>query len=541
MYEESVRLTKEMVGIPSVNGTAGEKDIATYIEHYLRGIPYFQAHPDFVFTRTLHNDVLGRKNVFALLKGEKPNEGKTILFHGHTDTVDTKDFGALEPYAFDCQALEEQLRAMALTPEVAEDLASGAYLFGRGACDMKSGNAVYLAVLHDLSKHPETLAGNVLFMFNPVEENLHTGMMEALPVLEALQKEQGLQYLFAVNNDYTCPLFPGDHTRFVYAGAAGKLLPCFYIQGKETHVGQCFEGFDATMVAAELIREMNLNTRFCDGYQGEYTLPPQVLYAREQKAFYDVQTPQSAFVYFNYYVHTASVEDILQQLKTLARGALERVQETINQRYQAYCKLCGMTYTKLSYPLQVLTYEELVWLAKQQEGQADQILEALSHTLLAKGTDKREIGMHLTRKLCQLANIKTPLIVLFFAAPYCPQNTLKQTVPKEKQLWDQLSHMVKAFEKETGEAYRMLHFYPSLSDSSYLKLDDDHLETLLNNFPQYQTVYPVPFRQIKRMNIPALTFGVYGKDAHKWTERVYRPYTFGVLPKLILKTIETFL
>lgn len=30
--------------------------------------------------------------------------------------------------------------------------------------------------------------------------------------------------------------------------------------------------------------------------------------------------------------------------------------------------------------------------------------------------------------------------------------------------------------------------------------------------------------------------GVYGKDGHKWTERVYKPYSFGVLPKLIQET-----
>jgi len=32
--------------------------------------------------------------------------------------------------------------------------------------------------------------------------------------------------------------------------------------------------------------------------------------------------------------------------------------------------------------------------------------------------------------------------------------------------------------------------------------------------------------------------GVYGKDGHKWTERVYKPYSFGVLPKLIQKATK---
>ncbi|WP_155241950.1 hypothetical protein [Clostridium pasteurianum] len=46
---------------------------------------------------------------------------------------------------------------------------------------------------------------------------------------------------------------------------------------------------------------------------------------------------------------------------------------------------------------------------------------------------------------------------------------------------------------------------------------------------------------IKNLNIPAINYGCYGKDAHKWTERVYKPYSFDILPKLILSTVDKFL
>ena len=42
LFSESYQITKEMVAIPSVNGTSGEKDIGLYIESYLRDIPYFK-------------------------------------------------------------------------------------------------------------------------------------------------------------------------------------------------------------------------------------------------------------------------------------------------------------------------------------------------------------------------------------------------------------------------------------------------------------------------------------------------------------------
>ena len=77
----------------------------------------------------------------------------------------------------------------------------------------------------------------------------------------------------------------------------------------------------------------------------------------------------------------------------------------------------------------------------------------------------------------------------------------------------------------------------------YLKIDDDaaSVDLLIRNFPDMNALYPLPVDKIQELNIPALNYGCYGKDAHKWTERLYKPYTFGVLPKLILKTIDNFL
>ena len=48
-------------------------------------------------------------------------------------------------------------------------------------------------------------------------------------------------------------------------------------------------------------------------------------------------------------------------------------------------------------------------------------------------------------------------------------------------------------------------------------------------------------QNIRKLAIPAVNFGGFGKDAHKWTERVNVPYTFELLPKLIQKTIDHYL
>ena len=106
-----------------------------------------------------------------------------------------------------------------------------------------------------------------------------------------------------------------------------------------------------------------------------------------------------------------------------------------------------------------------------------------------------------------------------------------------------IGNIVAAVGKETGETFTMLHFFPSLSDSSYLKIDDSNesVASLIHNFPLYDHLFPVPTDVIRQLSIPGITYGCYGKDAHRRTERVYMPYSFDVLPKLIMQTIYTYL
>lgn len=542
MKDEILRLTKQLVGIPSVNTTEGEKEIGIYMEQYFREIPYFQKHPDQVIIQELKEDPLNRRNVYALLIGEKERKSDTLLFHGHMDTVGVDDYTVCKDDAFDCDRLMKHLEKIDLPEEVKKDLASGDYLFGRGACDMKSGDAVFMVLMKHLAEHPEQLAGNILLSFNPVEENLHTGIIEGCTMLLDLKERYDLTYTLAINNDYTCQMYPTDPNHYIYTGVGGKLLQCFYIQGKETHVGQCFEGFDASMVAAKLVSNINLNPAFSDGYQGEYSLPPVALKMKDLKTWYNVQTAQEALVYFNYFVHNAEMDEIIGGLLQAGEQALSETMHDMQNKYHKYCELSGKQKQELDIEHEVMTYQELTSKAASKIGEKKlaEILEKIVSEEEAKKTDKREIPIALIRKMLTLLELYQPVIVLYFAAPYCPHNTLKD---EDQLVIDRLSLIAKEVEQEEKISYKICHFFPSLSDSSYLRIDDskESLELLKSNFPQMKQLYPLPLNQIRKLNIPAVNYGVYGKDAHKWTERVNIPYSFEVLPSLLLKTVNELL
>ena len=116
---------------------------------------------------------------------------------------------------------------------------------------------VNMVLMRYFTEHLDQFDGNLIFMTNPVEENQHTGIIESLNVLEELKAKYGLTYKMAMNTDFISPAFPGDTAHYFHAGAVGKILPCFYIIGKPTHSGQGFEGFSASMVAAEITRNID--------------------------------------------------------------------------------------------------------------------------------------------------------------------------------------------------------------------------------------------------------------------------------------------
>lgn len=546
MYEKIVSLTKKLVSIDSRNATSGEQAIGKYLYEYISRIPYFQKHPEQVMAVPLKDDPLGRMNVIAILIGEKDENKDTIILHGHTDTVDVSDYGKLAPYAFDCDKLQEELMKIkeTLPEEVRADLESGNYMFGRGTSDMKGGDAVHITVVEQYAEHPEELSGNILLSLNPVEEGLHTGIIEALDTFAELRNKYSLNYLFAINTDFICSAYPGDETRYIYTGSVGKLLPCFYVRGKETHVGQAFEGFDPNSVMAEIVSALNLNCDYCDGYEGEYPAPPLMLKMKDLKPAYSVQTPIASFGYFNYMVHNKNVSEIITELKSIAERALAAVLQKMNDRYRDYCELTGFTYQPIEHKMQVLEYKDLYVMAKEQyEGDLDAYVGMLTKESIGNGDDNRESALKIVEELTDIAGIKIPTVVVFFATPHCPHNTLKNEDPQERALAEKIQKILDQNAAKSGENYKLMHFFPSLTDSSYLKIDDDEasIEALEANFPKQDLLYPVPYKKIYNLNIPGINYGEFGRDAHKWTERVNMDFSFRKLPELIMDTIEYFI
>lgn len=233
---------------------------------------------------------------------------------------------------------------------------------------MKSGVASHLYLLNYYSEHPEELNGNLVFLAECDEEDSSHGILSALKTLKRWKKEHGFAYTAAINADFVAPRYEGDHNRYIYKGTVGKLLPSFYITGAETHVGSAFEGLDPNFIAAELTKQINYNPDLCNEAYGETTVPPVSLKQTDLKPSYTVQTALSAYVYYNFFIHSWSPKDVLEKLKEQAIVAFHNALTAFEDRYKRYCTLSGEPYVQPPWKPRVLTYEEMDQLLVKENG-----------------------------------------------------------------------------------------------------------------------------------------------------------------------------
>lgn len=530
MPQQIEKIAQELVKIPSINNSLhGEADASEKIKEILLSFPYFEQNSDLVWTTDLPADPYQRKNVFAFL----PKQGikQTVLLHAHMDTVGVEDFGKIKSMAFDPDKLLDFFKEYEEDSEVKEEALSGDWAFGRGMLDMKSGMAVHLMNLLFYTEHLEELPFNLLFMGNPVEENDHTGMIESLPELIKF-KQQGYEFIAAINTDFVSPLHEADTTRYLYTGAAGKMLSCFYIKGREAHVGNTLQGIDPTLLSSAINLAINTNPALCEEIDDEEILPSSALYQRDQKDFYNVQTAKTAHLYFNTFLYEKSAKDVLDTLLDATKQAVDQVISMLDERLTAHRKNIHVPQGSIEHSVKIYLFEEYVAFCREKIDP-----DAILQTLLTKTEklDKRELGFAFIDALEQATGDDSPKVILFLAPPFCPHNEIEQNT----RLDVAVTSAAEKIAERTGEVFKKRRFFPFLSDSSYLAMNETNQEikAIEENFPGMADIYPLPVQTIQQLSIPAVNLGVFGKGAHTWKERIYKPYSYEVLPVLIREVL----
>ncbi|QEV93299.1 M20/M25/M40 family metallo-hydrolase [Bacillus velezensis] len=534
--EEKIEaITKSLVALNSINGTLGEGKKADYIKDMIKSFPYFQENPSHVWEQAIPEDPYGRKNIFAFIEGNGESLN-TVIYHAHLDTVGIEDFGPLKDIAFDSDRLAEYFSNYEFDRDVQRDARSGEWMFGRGSVDMQSGIAVHLANLLHFSERRDQLPGHILFMANPDEESQHSGILTSISELKRMKQEKQLRYLAAINNDFITPLYEGDTTRYIYTGAAGKLLPCFAIYGREVHVGDTLSGIDPNLIASEITRRIHNNIHMAENIEGELVLPPTCLYQRDNKEAYNVQTAVSSYVYFNYFIYEKTAKEVMDQLTAVTDEACKETERKLSDYYDEYCERTSLPKKEMSWNVQVYSLEDYLKRLRSRGIDPAQCIEQAFKTY-----EHLELRMRCFKAVEELQKLdpeQGAKVIIFYAPPYLPHNYLKEESSRDRLLQHVIQEAVDKTAASTGETFVFKKFFPYLADGSFLSLHetDEEVSAFTDNFPGWDVIGTIPFKEIRELNIPSVNIGVYGKAGHKWTERVYKPYTFHVLPELIQQT-----
>lgn len=540
-YDDVFRLTKRLVQQPSVVGTIDERNMAHLLYDLLSEFPYFQENPKYLQKMKTKHDDRERYNILALVKGTAPTEEAVILL-GHMDTVDVEDYGKWKRFAFSPDELKEEWLKHSIPEHIKEEIRSGNWLNGRGVLDMKSGVASHICLLKYFSEHRDELKGNLLLVITCDEENNHAGILTALKDIKRIARKERLSYIAAITSDYTSPRFAGDEARYIYLGTIGKLLPTFFVVGKETHAGQLFEGFDPNLVVAELTRRLNYNTDFCDEMDGEVTFPPVTLKQTDLKKQYDVQTPQTAFAYYNFFVNRRSPKDVLNQLKGVAMEAFEAAIKVFHQRFQQFSQLNGFSAPPPKIVPRVFTYEEFYNKCASEIGEEfeEAMLRYSINLLHEEQIDIREYSRKMVEELWRWGGDGEPAIILFYSSPYIPRVVLDENDEKARRLILAVKKAVKKIQPYNEEPIQIRKFYPYLSDMSFVSISDDEkdIKAFEKNMPAWGRKYQYDVESIRMLHVPVINIGPFGKDAHKQWERVELSYSMQMVPNLTHQVIQ---
>lgn len=536
-------LTIELTKCKSVVGTDGEVDISHKIYEIFSEMDYYKENPELVELQDFIDDPLGRKNVIAMLRGRKGNSAKTVVLIGHTDTVGVSDYTGFEEYATQPESLVGKLKTLSLSDEARADLDSGNYLFGRGIFDMKCGVATIISIMEAISRDIDSFEGNLVFAAVGDEEGSSGGMLSFVPRLTQLQQEYGFDYQAVVDTDYMAPRYDSDNNRYIYVGTVGKLMPSFLIVGKETHVGQPFNGLDPNQISSAIINKINCNMAYSDVAEGEVSLPPITLRQRDLKPEYSVQITSKTNLFFNYATHDSSPEQVLYKMVQASHDAFSDVVNTLNERYEIFCKSSGFPFQRLPWKPRVLTYNELYANVKAELGDAldQRIEEAKTRLLSREDLCEREFSLKLVEEVHALWSDKNPVVIVYFSPPYYPHNNVCGKNDKEKKLLDSVNSVV----QKLDSPYTIINknFYPYISDLSFVSApqNDDSISHLKNNMPAFGSKYKLPLDEMRALNLPVINIGPFGKDAHQYTERIERDYSFNVAPVMVYETIKGIL
>jgi len=531
----------DYVAVKTYTNTKFETNTKEFFQNWFKKQRYFNEHPDHFGFYQIKGDHLNRHIPWGLVKG---NGDDTVVLIHHSDTVDTLDYGKYSEDAHDPIKITKIIEEgkIQIPESVEEDVNSKEWLFGRGTADMKGGGAIHMTMIQRYSELQD-FNGNLVMLALPDEENLSAGMRGAIPLLKELKEKYSLNYILMINSE--------PHERHnkdlgtIYDGSIGKLMPLVYVRGKLAHVGQVFNGLNPIYLLSKIVCKTELSNEFLDVVEGEASPPPTWLYFKDRKEVYDVSLPISAGGYMSVLTLKTSPKEILDLLNKICKEAFLEVILEMKNSYKDYLSKIGQDNKELPWKVNVKTFSQVYEEAIKDSG--DKFIEAfeketrvLKERIINNELNIPEACYILIEKTMEYINDLSPVVVIAMSPPYYPHvcnNMLNELNDKISHL---TNHLIDFADQSFGQRYEIQHYYTGISDLSYaiFESNEESIEYIKNNMLLWGQVYEIPLNTIKELSMPVINIGPWGKDFHKYTERVFIKDLYYRTPKMVMEAID---
>ncbi|MDI9371109.1 MAG: M20/M25/M40 family metallo-hydrolase [Synergistaceae bacterium] len=535
---ELYSLLLDFVRIPSVSPSMEfENKAARFIYDRLARLPYFREHPEDLRLLPLEDDPYERHFLAAMVRSRNTT-GNTVLLGGHFDVVTVASCGDLAHFAFDPEEYTARLDADSLLEGAARDLGSGEWLFGRGVADMKSGLAAGIALLEGAAASAEWLYSNIMLIAVPDEEVNSTGMLSAAQHLARLQRDEGLRYLGFIELEPT--FAPGDGGGpAIYLGTIGKINTFFFCAGKETHVGEYYEGFGASQVLSRINLELEGNPRYSDTFEGVIYPPFGCMRQSDLRDEYSATIMSRGFSFYGYLTSTKLPVEILEEIKDVAKRAVADSVSSLDRNATEFARSSGRETDFQRWKPTVVSFRELEETVRQKlGGEFDSLVE---DTLAATAStdDTRMKAIRLVERLFEAGGLRPPLVVVGFLPPWYPHRANYNLTDAERDMVRISGEIAAEARERHGIQLEIRPFFEGVSDLSYCGFQGDakEMEAFARNMPGWRRLYSLPTEALGELDIPILNFGPVGRDAHKNTERLHLPFYLDVYPKLLCSAV----
>lgn len=532
-------LLLELVGIPGVSPSSDEENrIAGFIYNRLSSHPWFCDHPDDLKLLPLRDDPHGRHLVFGLVRAPKKTD-RTVIMTGHMDVVSTEACGTLRQWAFDPEEYTRRIGDTEISDDARKDLDSGEWLFGRGVSDMKCGVAAGITLLEEAASDPGSLDANLAVLYVPDEENNSAGMLSAAEYLAKFQKEMGLRYLAIINTE---PTFATGETAepAVYLGSIGKINPFFMVIGKETHVGEYYEGLCAAPIVSHINTMLDGNPDYSDTLEGKKFPPFGCMRQTDLRREYSATIMTRAMAFYSYLTSSKYPGQILDEMRDIAMEGQNRAIDQYERFAGEFLKSNGSPDKPKQWKPKVMTFAELHEKARNGfAGDFDAYVDSVLRGCPA-GADERVRAVTLAEALVDLCGLTPPLVIIGFLPPWYPHRVNTGTTDGEKLMLEVADYVASETRNSFGKRMQIRPLFEGVSDLSYCGFQGggDEIRAFADNMPGWGRMYPFPEEALLELDIPVMNLGPLGKDAHKNTERIHLPYSLNEFPQLLRKAVR---